>query len=363
MSAQEGAVLPPADPETGYRILAVDGGGIRGLIPALVLQRLEELIREHDPDATLASCFDLVAGTSTGGLIAIGITAPGADGRPRLDANGIVDLYRGADARKIFGRPPRQDLPPVALVHDLFDPKYSSQPLREVLTERFGDGPLADALKPTMVSSYDMHERQPKFFKSWRDDARTTPRVDAGLATSAAPTYFPAEGIDRGAAYVDGGVFVNNPALAAVIEAVKDPGTGPLPPKGTFVVSLGTGRFEPGFEPKRVAGWGQLGWVLPKKGEAPMLGVMLDGQSDAADHWTHFMLNHEPGEEPARGDEIGRGPRYFRFQAELPRALPLDGVREQQLRQVEASAQKLIETRQADLEAVAATLAQPRSPR
>ena len=358
MSAPAPRFRRPDATDGAFRILAIDGGGIRGLIPALVLERLERLIRAADPDAALSECFDLIAGTSTGGLIALGLTAPGAGGRPRLDTTAMVDLYRGADARAIFDRPPPQDYPLIAHAHDLVEPKYSQGPLRALLRRRFGDGPLADAVVPTMVSAYDMYERQPKFFKSWREESRDISRVEAGLATAAAPTYFPPVDAGRDAALVDGGVFVNNPALAAVIEAVKHPDTGPLAAQGTFVVSLGTGRYEPGFRADRVARWGQLGWVLPKKGEPPMIGAMLDGQSDAAHHWAHFMLNHEPGEEPARGDDIGRGPRYHRFQAELPRGLPLDGVRGDQIRQLEASAQRLIEARLPELEAVAGALRQ-----
>src|SRR5215213_4338370 len=92
--------VPPA--EGKWQILAIDGGGIRGLIPAKVLARLEELVTERDPDRALADCFDLIAGTSTGGLIALALTAPPRPGEPRLTPARLVETYSGPEGRAIF---------------------------------------------------------------------------------------------------------------------------------------------------------------------------------------------------------------------------------------------------------------------
>ena len=181
--------------------------------------------------------------------------------------------------------------------------------------------------------------------------------VDAGLATSAAPTYFPA--LQRGEdALVDGGVFVNNPTIAATIEALKRTEGEPLRPDDLLVVSLGTGQHERGYDPGEVAGWGALGWIAPSGGaEPPLIGAMLDGQSDAAHHWAHILLNHDPGKHLAKGAEFGAGPRYYRWQIELPEALPLDGVSDRQIARLREYGEALADGRADELAAVAAMLA------
>lgn len=344
----------PANPR--FRILAVDGGGIRGLIPALVLERLEASLKQRDPEATIASSFDLIAGTSTGGLIALALTTPGHNGRPALDPAGMIDLYSGAEARRIFSRPPLERLPVVSRVSELLDPKYGLDELRAVLEGRFGRRTVSEALTGVLVTAYDMRERTTRFFKPWNSDgARTC--VEAGLATSAAPTYFPALELGGGA-LVDGGVFVNNPTIAAVIEALKRTGDEPIRPEDLLVVSIGTGSYERGYEPRRVAGWGALGWILPADdSEPPLVGAMLDGQSDASHHWAHVLLNHDPGSAMATGPGLGAGPRYFRWQIDLPEPIPLDGVSASDIARLKETGEDLIEARADEIEAVAQAIA------
>ena len=336
-------------------ILAVDGGGIRGLIPALVLERLEGILRETDPTATLASSFDLISGTSTGGLIAIGLATPTADGSPALDAAEMVGIYKGSEARQIFQRPPLRRLPALGPLSDLLDPKYGLDGLREVLAERFGEATIADALTGLLITSYDMHGRAPRFFKPWREESRSILALDAALATAAAPTYFPAHELGE-EVLIDGGVFANNPTIAATIEAMKRVEGDPIHPEDLLVLSLGTGHHERGFDGDQVRGWGALGWVLPSHGEPPLIGAMLDGQSDSSDHWAHVLLNHDPGSKPDAPAQMGRGPRYYRFQPELPSAVPLDGIEPTQLAELERAASEMIAAREDELRAIAAVL-------
>lgn len=352
--APERAYEPPVEPR--FRILAVDGGGIRGLIPALVLERLDALIRERSPGATLASSFDLIAGTSTGGLITLALTTPGPDGNPAMTPADMVELYSGPEARRIFDRPPLEQVPGLGYASELIDPKYGLDELEKVLVDRFGERVVSEALSDVLISAYDMHDREPRFFKRWGSSGATRV-VDAGLATSAAPTYFPSHELD-GAALVDGGVFVNNPAIAATIEALKRTEGEPIRPDDLLVVSVGTGHHERGYDPGKVAGWGALGWILPTGGgEPPVIGAMLDGQSDSTDHWAHILLNHIPGNEVARGPEMGAGPRYYRWQVELARPLPLDGVKPEDIARLRAAGEALIADREQELAAVAAALA------
>ena len=129
-----------------FRILSIDGGGIRGLIPAVVLERLERLLQADSPGATLASSFDLISGTSTGGLIALGLTTPDADGGPALDPAAMIDLYSGPEAQEIFERPALERLPGIGKVSELLDPRYGLDGLRKALEARFGDRRISEAL-------------------------------------------------------------------------------------------------------------------------------------------------------------------------------------------------------------------------
>lgn len=356
--------MPPGEPRprefappegARFRILAVDGGGIRGLIPAMVLSRLEELIAAERPGEALADSFDLMAGTSTGGLIALALATPRADGRPAMTAAEMFELYRGEDARKIFSQPFYKRLPAVGGVSELLDPKYGLDRLREVLDDRFGEATLSEALCELLITSYDMTARRPRFFKRGQADSAQLTSVDAGLATSAAPTYFPAYNLGD-EALVDGGVFASNPSIAAVVEALKRTEGEPVSRDDLLVVSLGTGHHERGFEAEQIAGWGALDWILPKDGEPPLIGAMLDGQSDAADHWAHVLLNHRPGSTMAGGEGIGAGPHYYRYQVTLTEPLPLDGTDEADLAALEDAGWELIEAHDDELRTLASAL-------
>jgi len=349
---------PPAPAR--FRILSIDGGGIRGLIPAMVLARLERLLAERSGPRTLASAFDLVAGTSTGGLIALGLATP-RDGGPAITAAEMAELYRGPDARRIFARAPLRRLPLAGRVLDLVSPRYGSAGLRAVLAERLGEAKLADALTEVLITAYDMTDRGTRFFKRWLAESSEIAVVDAGVATASAPTYFPAHDLD-GRALVDGGVFANDPTVAAIVEAMKrTEGGAPVAADDLLVVSLGTGDHAVGYGPSTVSRWGALGWILPKgKAPPPLIDAMLDGQSAATDHWAHILLNHEPGAPVPPRRELGAGPRYYRLQVPLDAPLAMDSVRERDLTRLAEYAEALIAAREPELRALADALGAPR---
>jgi uncharacterized protein len=280
-------------------ILSIDGGGIRGVIPALVLTRLEERL-----GAPLATKFDLIAGTSTGGLIALGLTCPArstgvgtgdgdaatAAARPRYAARDLLQLYeqRGAE---IFATTWARRLRSAA---GLLEAKYSHEPLEEVLTEYFGATPLGECVAPVLISAYDIQNRDPFFFKSWRTEQATVELRRVGRATAAAPTYFePALVYVAGAtrALIDGGVFVNNPAVSAYAE-----GRRLFPDETDFlVVAIGTGMLVQPIAYARARRWGLVGWARP------ILDVVFDGVSDAVDYQLRQILEG----------------RFLRFQTDL----------------------------------------------
>lgn len=140
-------------------------------------------------------------------------------------------------------------------------PKYSPEPLRAAVERRLGAVTIDTALRDLVVTSYDMTGREPYFFKRWR--ARQSPHrnpqiADAALATSAAPTYFPAHR-QQGRALIDGGVFASNPVIAAIVEALKRSRDEPasLTRDDLLVVSVGTGSHEIGFKQSEASGWGK----------------------------------------------------------------------------------------------------------
>jgi patatin-like phospholipase/acyl hydrolase len=329
----------------------------------LVIADLERRLRDRAGDgAQVSDYFHLFAGTSTGGLIALALTAPDpADpGRPRVSASELAAFYV-EDGPRIFHRTLLEKL---RTVWGYAGPKYSLGPLAEAVHRRLGDVKLAEALREVVVASYDMTNREPFFFKRWRarepidptdpaPETRNHPIVDAAMATAAAPTYFPSHEVsDR--VLVDGGVFANNPSIAAITEALKRTGNaGRVDTDDLLVVSVGTGVHEEGFDQRTVSGWGKIGWILAHGAEPPILGAVLDGASDGADHWAHMLLNHDPGAEAPTRAEIGRGPRYFRLQVRLDQAIALDDARAQVLADaLPAAAGALIADHDAELEEI-----------
>ncbi|MBI5713530.1 MAG: patatin-like phospholipase family protein [Chloroflexi bacterium] len=282
------------------KILSLDGGGIRGIIPSMILMEIENRTGKR-----IAELFDLIGGTSTGGILSLGLTKPDANHKPQYAAKELLQLYetRGND---IFSRPAWKHLLPVG---NVFGPKYSASGLEKLLKEYFGEAQLSDAVTQLVITSYDVERRQSYFFKSHKANAsaeRNFLMRDVARSTSAAPTYFPPNrlsisGTSDYYALVDGGVFANNPTMCAYVEArsiYKDE-------KDFLVVSVGTGENTKRLPYNTVKGWGLLGWAQP------VIEVVFDGINDTIDYQLSQLM-------PMTGDDK----RYYRFQ------ITLNGVRE-----------------------------------
>lgn len=309
------------------RILSIDGGGIRGIIPAVVLAAMEKTTGRP-----IADLFDVVAGTSTGGILACGLTAPGAGGRPRFSAAQLVDMYV-KEGHRIFPRSMFQS------TTSLFHEKYPTGGIEAVLHEYVGDAPLSTVVTQIFVTAYDLEHRRPVFFRS--QDAKTDPTRDHPLwmvarATSAAPTYFESFRLPDSSggfqALVDGGVFANNPAMCAYV----DGSVGRARPNEVFLVSLGTGSQTRPIAYDRAKNWGVIGWARP------ILDVVFDGVSDTTDYQLQQIL--------------GEG-NYHRLQTDMTIASDaMDDATPVNTAKLKQQGQKLVDDNAAGLAAVCAHL-------
>jgi patatin-like phospholipase/acyl hydrolase len=254
-------------PNRSIKVLAIDGGGIRGIIPAVILGAFEKALGKP-----LHEVFDLIAGTSTGGIIALGLGTKCKGDGPYTTGD-LLELYV-QNGPAIFHRRL------LTAIRQIFRPKYSPAALETTLTKYFGDTVFSSALTNLLVSSYDLQSQLPFFFKS--DRAKSDPDYDWNVrdvarATSAAPTFFPPFHLQRGAqdyALVDGGVFVNNPAMAAYAEARHlYPGA-----KQFVVVRAGTGDRQDHISFAAACKWGLLPWAKQ------IVPVFMDSVSEAVDY-------------------------------------------------------------------------------
>jgi len=310
-------------------ILSIDGGGIRGVIPAKLLAEIERRTGKR-----IAELFDFIAGTSTGGILAVGLAQPSPTGQLQYSAADLIELY-AKEGASIFHH---SFWHAVEAIGNLTGPKYDGDGARAVFEKYFGATTLKQSKTRLMVTSYDIERRSPIFFKSWR--AQNEPGADFRMsdvarATSAAPTYFPPVQLTNGNdryALVDGGVFANNPTMCVLADAKK------LFPADTefFVVSLGTGNADRPIPFDDAKGWGLAEWAHP------LIDVLIDGVSDTVDYEVQ---------------ELVPDGNYFRFQTDLaPSIQEMDDTHPSTIEQLKACADQMIARRAGDLSTVCAAL-------
>ena len=258
-----------------YRVLSLDGGGIRGIVPAVILQRL---LAEPGLGRLLDNA-DLIAGTSTGGLIALGI----AHG---LDLARMRDLYV-KKGPKIFDDSWLDDLVDLGRLRGA---EYGNKALRRELGKLFGQTTLGQLKKRVLITSFDLdnedrrHDRRswkPKLFHNFPgpNTDRSQLAYKVGLYTSAAPTYFPS--VDG---YIDGSVYASNPSMCALAQT-QDQRYKPTPSLDNVVLlALGTGTSLY-YIKGRSHDWGYVQWAKP------LVRLMLDGVAGIADYQCHQILH------------------------------------------------------------------------
>ncbi|MEX2445309.1 MAG: patatin-like phospholipase family protein [Alkalispirochaeta sp.] len=329
-------------------ILSIDGGGVRGLIPALIVEDIVRRVRflryRTGQTGRPQPCdlFDIFAGTSTGALLTLGLTLP----KPFTPSQ-IVEVYR-RKSEVIF---PVSRFASVLAMRQAFSEKYDHHPIESVLSDMFGDTTLSRLRSNVIVAAYNTDDRGPFFFKHYthqaihrqaalRAAAAENPDFylrDVARATTAAPTYFVPAKITSlaGDTYslVDGGLVANNPALSAYVEARKLYRDA----RRYLIVSIGTGRSGRRFRHDVIKRWGYLDWVSPTHG-VPITAMIWDGQSESVAHALKSLPRVE----------------YFRFNADLGNVSEeMDDAREENLQRVEALAREIIASHSRDLHRLA----------
>ena len=292
------------------RILTIDGGGIRGLIPALVLAELERRTGRR-----IAELVDLAAGTSTGAILACALLRPDP-----MPAEEIANLYVEQGPR-IFDR---SLMKIVTSADGYIDEKYDDAGLVSALERYLGTTRLAEATRPVLLTAYDLQARAAVILRS--SGAGELTMAEAAHASSAAPTYF--EPVRVGAmTLVDGGVFAVNPAMLAYADADGA--------RVDVLASLGTGEHTRPLPYEQVTGWGKLEWAQP------IINVVFDGSADAVDEQLRRLA----------------GDRYVRLQTRLDEASDdLDDASPDNLAALRREAQRLIDAHSAAIDRLCALL-------
>ncbi|XP_062094759.1 patatin-like protein 3 [Humulus lupulus] len=335
-------------------ILSIDGGGVRGIIPGVILDFLESKLKEYGGENTrLADYFDVISGTSTGGLIAAMISTPNHQKRPLYDANQIVPFYK-RECPKIFKKKScilchssyenchSEDchemylkmLTDAAASHGnennkkvLLGSTYDGGYIQKLASDILGDKRLSNTLTNLVIPAYDIKKLSPVVFSSYEVD-NGNEELDALLSdicisTSAAPTYLPAyQFFNKNTEFnmIDGGVAANNPTAAAITEVVKKRAKvhlekGKRKGKGKrkrgeeeesdlinssrlLVLSLGTGADKSvgKYNAKMVNSWSAINWIQNPpwnfwSADRPIIDFMSDANADMIDHYSTMFFD------------------------------------------------------------------------
>lgn len=301
-------------------VLSVDGGGVRGIIPSLLLAHLETVTGRPAADM-----FKVMGGTSTGSIITAALNIPGEDGRPKYSAEEIVALYRHESFR-IFYR---------SWYDVLFNPfgfkgpYYNNIGLKSALSTYFEDSRLCDSINPILIPAWDITRRKPLIFNSKRaressDSDFPTRKIVQGSCS--APVYFKPTRLrisdQEKINVMDGAFWAISPARLVLEEARKL-----YPDADIRVISLGCGETIECLSHKDINRLGLLGWVLPA------INNFAVGQAEEVDLWMNRELNEGS---PFR--------RYYRIQTNIDLShRDLDNSSHSNLRYLEKKAQEIIE--------------------
>jgi len=283
--------LPLANPNSHkkFRILSIDGGGVRGVMPARILQAMEEQTGKR-----ISELFDLVIGNSTGGLIALALLTPNQEGKAKYKAVDLVEFYK-QKTPIIFSS---------SFFHyiksgwGLWGPRYNRKHLDRILKELFGNAKLSHTLKPAVVISFSLDYALPEMWSTHH--AREGKKLDYYLsdvagATSAAPTYFAPKVLKNTHGEIlheiDGGIWANNPEFTA-IRALSFMEHIPRS-QDVILISIGTGAPKPNRkelqkfrrQATKLKNAGILGWMI--KAQPNLIEMMMTADND----WSKDLIS------------------------------------------------------------------------
>lgn len=278
------------------KILAIDGGGIRGIVPAIITAEIEKKTGKR-----ISDLFDFIAGTSTGALLSILLNK-----KNPLSASSLLPIYEKFGGA-VFS--PRKT--PVLKFHktikdiiktsvdNLNGAKYSTKGMDAVLEFVLGNSKLCDTIKPLLLTSYETTERKSVMFRNYEEDYLDIKLKDAARAVSAAPTYFEPVEIEGCGTFIDGGIGAANPAMCAyseVVRLLREKGANPFDKK-IVVVSIGTGAPTMPYVKNTLQNLSSVEWV-----EGPLMPFFFGANISFTEQQLENML-------PTGS--------YFRFQIEL----------------------------------------------
>jgi len=260
--------------EDKFRILSIDGGGLRGIIPLQVIRYIELVTGKP-----IHQSFDLIAGTSTGGLLTCALTL-----EDKQSVIGDSRKYSLDDIEHIYKERGKEIFPILNGFYQRnknsfskwFSPQFSSKNLENVLFEYFGDNMITSCLRPILLTSFDIHRNRPIYFTTREATFihdKNSKLTEICRASSAAPTYFSSHNFNydgENITCIDGGIVMNNPSIGALVEVLGNPeyknyqlDNKQLSLKDITVLSLGTGRSNKLLNSSKSKTWGRLGWIKP----------------------------------------------------------------------------------------------------
>jgi uncharacterized protein len=282
------------------RILSIDGGGIRGIIPVMVLDALEKAIQKKmGDDARLADYFDFIAGTSIGGIIACALLTPEDENahKSKYSAEDILGLFEKY-GEEIFHNSWFSKLLKNKALHiikdivsGITDEAYSAKGLEKVLRKYFGKVTLDALRKPCVIPTYNTEQRRTFFFSKQKADIngkRSNFYVkDVCRATSAAPTVFEVARIESLSrvkfSMIDGGIFANNPSLCALAEVRKAKESPRV--ENILLVSLGTGSVRTPYYYDDIKNKPTIGMI------PAIIDMMMSGVAETTDYQVRKMFD------------------------------------------------------------------------
>ena len=325
------------------RVLSINGGGIRGVIPTTIIDELSKQTQLHPSEQ-----FDLIVGTSIGGIASLALTTPSSNRptEPAMSTQDLVDLFSPTNAAEIFKAGYYKKL--VSFM-GLWDEKYDAAGLETLLQQKLGTTPLSSTLTPVIATAFELESHKPYFFKSWKaqqDSNSDFLRWHVGRATSAAPVYFEPSGFGSVQKpsdikyYIDGGVVANNPSMVAYSAAKR------LYPDADniFVMSLDTGTTHKTISGPQARNWGITKWAVP------LMDIMFSGLDAIPVYQLKQFLEHDAEAE-------GKHSNYVHFSTTLdPQNAGMDDVRPENIEALKKSARQTIRDNQETFDNVCETL-------